>query len=402
MQSAVSLVPENPTVFVTVKASPKYHQMTLDELVYGLRSTPTVCLNENNTKTYELPTVSEHFLRGISVGTMIRRLEAFNASTDFLREIPRRDLYYSFCIPKKSGGLRHIDAPREDLMNALRELKGLLEQGFCEQLPGSTFQLRCYHTSAFAYIQHRSTIDAVKRHQLNESKWFGKLDFHNFFGTTTLDFSMSMLSRIFPYSEICRSEHGREELRKAVELGFLDGVLPQGTPLSPTLTNIIMIPVDHRLSNTLRDFDGIHYTYTRYADDMIISSRVSFNIQKIEELVLRVLREFGAPFVLNQEKTRYGSSAGSNWNLGVMLNRDNQITVGYKNKKRFQAMLSSYAMDRRHGIRWSPDDIMNALGLYSYYRMVERETIDRIMLYLNQKFGLDIIKTMKRDLQPAG
>lgn len=49
-------------------------------------------------------------------------------------------------------------------MDALRRLKTMLEEDFHV----------LYHTSAFAYIKKRCTVDAVKRHQKNESKWFGK------------------------------------------------------------------------------------------------------------------------------------------------------------------------------------------------------------------------------------
>lgn len=384
--------------YITVKASPKYHQMTFDELIYGLPYTPVVCQNDTNTRTYEVDHISDHFLRGFSVAPLIAELEKFNRDTDYLRQQKRRDLYYSFCIPKKSGGLRHIDAPNDDLMAALRRLKNMFENFFHAPRDGTSLQTTYYHTCAFAYIKKRSTMDAVKRHQSNESKWFGKLDFSNFFGTTTLDFTMRMLSKIFPFCEICRTEHGTEELRKAVELGFLDGVLPQGTPLSPTLTNIIMVPIDYRLSNKLKDFENQKYVYTRYADDMLISSKYRFKIRKVESMVINTIREFGAPYHLNKEKTRYGSSAGSNWNLGVMLNRDNEITIGWKEMKRFGAMLASYAMDKHNGVEWNIEDINHVLGLYSYYRMVEEKEIDSKVNHTNRKFRMDIIETMKRDL----
>ena len=388
--------------YISVKASPKYHQMTFEELLFGMNYMPPVIQNETNTRTYEVEYVSDRFLIGFDVGALIRALEEFNKRTEDLRKKDRTELYYHFCIPKKSGGLRPIDAPVPELMEALRTLKNMFEIQFHAPRAGTNIQTSYYHTAAFAYITGRSTIDAVKRHQTNESKWFAKLDFSNFFGTTTLDFAMSMLSMVFPFCEICKSEHGRDELRKAVELGFLNGVLPQGTPLSPTLTNIIMIPIDYALSNTLRNLDHRKYIYTRYADDMLVSSRFKFNVHELEQLVLDVLKRFNAPYVLNKSKTRYGSLSGSNWNLGVMLNRDNEITVGWRNKKRFEAMLSSYAMDRRNGIRWSAEDLMHMDGLRSYYRSVEKETIDKIVAHLNKKFGMNIVASIRRDLRPAG
>lgn len=388
--------------YIAVKAPPKYHQMTLEELLYGMKYNPGINNNETNTRTYEVDEFSEHFLRGFNVYQLIEELEKFNESTAELRSKNRRDLYYSFSIPKKSGGLRHIDAPLPELMNALRKLKIIFEDVFHAPREASTLQTAYYHTSAFAYIKKRNPVDAVKRHQVNESKWFAKLDFSNFFGTTTLDFTMHMLSMIFPFSEICKSEHGREELKTAVELGFLDGILPQGTPLSPTLTNMIMLPIDYKLANILRDYGNQSFVYTRYADDMTISSRYSFSVRNIENLVLEVLQMFKAPYRLNKDKTHYGSIAGSNWMLGVMLNKDNEITIGYQNKKRFEAMLSSYAMDRNNGVRWDIHDVMHMNGLCSHYRSIEGDTIDKIIAHLSKKFRLNIPAAIAQDLKIAG
>lgn len=387
--------------YISVKASPKYHQMTLDELLYGAKYTPVVCQNETNTRTYEVPNISKKFKQDFSVEPLIRKLEKFNEDTEYLRQQDRDSLYYHFKIPKNSGGLRPIDAPNSDLMEALRRLKVMFEQEFNAPRTGTTLQTSFYHTSAFAYIPKRSVIDAVKRHQSNESKWFAKLDFSNFFGTTTLDFVMRMLRMVFPFCEICKTEHGEAELRKAVELGFLNGVLPQGTPFSPTITNIMMIPLDFRLFNRLRNFMNQRFVYTRYADDMIISSRYWFQVRAIEAAVIHVLNEFEAPFRLNKEKTRYGSSSGQNWNLGLMLNKDNEITVGWKAKRGFERMLDSYIKDRRNGIRWDSGDLQYVLGLHSYFRMVEGETIKKIVAHYNNRAGFDVLKYMKQDLHPA-
>jgi hypothetical protein len=250
-----------------------------------------------------------------------------------------------------------------------------------------------------AYVKHRCTVDAVNRHQSNESKWFGKYDLSNFFGNTTLDFVMSMLSMVFPFSEVVKSDTGRTELEKAVELAFLDGGLPQGTPVSPIITNVMMIPIDHRLSNGLRNFNGQRFVYTRYADDFIISSQYTFKFKEVEQFIVDTLASYKAPFTINAKKTRYGSSAGSNWNLGVMLNKDNQITVGHKKKRQFQAMLASYVMDKQSGKAWSIADIQVMEGYRNYYRMIEPETIDGMIKHIGEKFGVDVVQLIKDDLR---
>lgn len=380
-------------VYYTEFQSPRCHQMTIEELLFGGNY-----IHYDNkkiissTKTYEID-INSRFLanknKKVNVDYLIKKLRLFNEATENLRRVNRHDLYKTFYIPKKSGKKwRRIDAPNDELMDALRELKRILENDF----------KLLFHTSAYAYIKNRSTVDAVKKHQQNESKWFAKLDFSDFFGSTTIDFVMNMLSMIYPTSNVMLREDGKIELEKAIELAFLDGGLPQGTPISPIITNVMMIPIDFKLCNMLRDYNGKTYVYTRYADDIMISSRYDFDMAKIEQLVVDVLNQFGAPFRLNREKSRYGSSAGRNWNLGVMLNKDNEITVGHKKKKQLKSMMYNYITDKRKGLEWDKNDIQIMMGLYSYYKMVEGDTIDAIVSHLGSKLGVDIIQVMKSDL----
>lgn len=376
-------------VYITVRQEPVYHQMTIEEFLFDSYTGPKVInYNTTNTKTYELANVSEHFAQRIDTDLLIRKLEDFNRNTEYLRKQERSLLYDSFYIPKKSGGLRKIDAPKPELMSVLRNLKNILENDFGV----------LYHTSAFAYIKNRCTIDAVKRHQQNHSRWFGKLDLHNFFGSTNLDFVIKMFSMIFPFSEIVKIPKGMEELSKALDLAFLNGGLPQGTPVSPLITNVMMIPIDFKLTKIFRNYNGNRYIYTRYADDFIISSRTGFDVRDVENLIVDTMNSFGAPFTINSSKTRYGSSAGRNWNLGVMLNKDNQITVGHKKKRQLQSMLHNYIMDRRNGITWSKEDIRAMQGFYSYCHMVEKDHIDAVIQHINKKMEVDVLYLIKQDL----
>jgi len=375
--------------YITIKQSPAYHQITFEEMMAGVQDlSKYIYTNTSNTRTYFAQRVNPKLLDNTDVDYMVSLLRSFNHTHEALSHADRASLYRTFHIPKSSGGLRRIDAPVPELMCALRQLKMLMEE--------SMFAL--YHTSAFAYIRGRSTVDAIKRHQQNESKWFLKLDFSNFFGSTTPEFVMSMLSTIFPFSEIVRRPDCREELSKALSLCFLNGGLPQGTPISPFLTNVMMIPLDHKISNTLRDFDSRRFVYTRYADDLLISCKQDFEKDKVAAFVSEVLTEFNAPFSIKPEKTRYGSSAGRNWNLGVMLNKDNQITIGHKKKKHFKAMLDGYIRAKKAGESWDLHDVQVLSGLISYYRMIERDYIDYVIRGYSDKNGFDIMAGIRADL----
>lgn len=377
-------------VYIVTKQMPHYWQLTLDDILF--QDEPVSGLitdNRTNTRTYAVKHLSKTYRRATDVPRLIAVLRQFNERTRSLREQPRKELYHSFYIPKRSGGLRRINAPLPPLMDALRSLKTIFEEDFHA----------LYHTSAFAYVPGRCTVDAVKRHQQNASRWFLKLDLHDFFGSTTMKFLFDMLSMVFPFSEVVQDSEGAAELKTALELAFLNGGLPQGTPISPLLTNLMMIPVDFHLTRAMRSFNGERLVYTRYADDFLISCCYKFDAAQAEAQVSAVLQQFHAPFAINNDKTRFGSNTGSgaNWNLGVMLNKDNEITVGWKNKKRFQAMLFSYASDKHKGIRWPADDLRSLNGLYSYYRMVEGEAIRELVAHVSKKAGMDILQALRQD-----
>lgn len=379
-------------VYFTVKSSPMYKQMSTEELLFDdYVSSHLITQNISNTRTYKLENVNRKLQKICNVEELTSKLEKFNNNYREIGSLPRESLYHTFFIPKHSGGLRRIDAPNAELMDALRSLKTIFEEDFHV----------LYHTSAFAYIKKRSTIDAVKRHQQNESNWYGKFDLSNFFGSTSLEFVMKMFSMIFPFSEVVKTKRGKVALEQSLDLAFLNGGLPQGTPISPLITNVMMIPIDYKLSNTLKSFSGQQDTeeqshqrliYTRYADDFLISSKYEFNIKAVEKFIVDTLAEFNAPFTLNSAKTRYGSRAGRNWNLGIMVNKDNNLTVGHKKKKQFQAMLSSYIMDKLNGKEWCKNDVQVMEGYRNYYRMIEGTVIDNIVSHIANKFNVETVE----------
>ena len=162
------------------------------------------------------------------------------------------------------------------------------------------------------------------------------------------------------------------------------------------LTNLMMIPIDHALAKYAREYSP-HLVYTRYADDILLSSDIKFEFKTVCKEIKELLGKFKAPFSLNDKKTRFGSSAGSNWNLGLMLNKDNQITVGNKVKKRFKVKLYCFLNDYINGTPWNLEDVQEFAGVLSYYSMVEKDFFDQLIERYDTKFKQDtraIIKAL--------
>lgn len=219
---------------------------------------------------------------------------------------------------------------------------------------------------------------------------------------------MGMLSVIYPFALIMQDPFGgHEALSDALKIAFLRNGLPQGSPLSPWLTNVMMIPFDHLLSRKIRHGfkmkDGItrDFTYTRYADDITISCYLSFDYMEMQDVIKNILAYIHAPFTLNEEKTHYGNRHSSkNWVLGLMWNQNNEITVGWRNIKTFKIMMSNYIRCKKENTPWTIEDVQELNGLISYYKMVEKDKIKALISKANNKYHVDVMAMIKDDLRP--
>lgn len=390
--------------YITVKQNPKYYQMSLDDLI---EHPVDISFYEENlnkkitgTRTTYREEFKKEFLDKFDFLSMRDKLIEFNKRHKELFEVKNRwdDLYIHFSIPKRNGKWRKIDAPNDKLMLALRELKSIFENDFNV----------LYHTSAYAYVPGRAAKDVAEYHRKHKGKWFLKLDFSDFFGSMKQDFVYKMIFQIFPFSEVVKLPEGEEALRKSLDLCFLNGSLPQGTPMSPMLTNIVMIPIDLRISNDLRKREEMDYrekdgqrntfTYTRYSDDIQISSSRDFNYGNLIKHIKKVLRDFDAPVQLNLDKTKYGNYNGRNWILGVMLNNKNEITVGTERKQRVRAALSNYILDNINGKERTLNDVQKLNGEISYIHSIEPKWRDMIYKKYNEKYGINVEEMFKKDL----
>lgn len=378
--------------YFTIPMQVRYPQITLDDLL-------SMDLNKElylgpigkvgDTRTYYQETVPAKLKSESKKAARAYALAAFVSKHEALYNVPRHRLYHSFSVPKRNGKLRQIDAPLPPLMEALRELKTIFETEFSAS----------HHTSAFAYAKGRCAVSAVQRHQQNDSRWFLKLDCSNFFCSTTKAFTLRMLSVIWPFSEIIEDSSTRPILDRALDLCFLDGVLPQGTPISPMLTNIIMIPFDHAVFNSLRNFGGHHLVYTRYADDLTISGRYDFKWTDVAQFIESMFRKFDAPYRLNYEKTHYGSCAGRNWILGVMYNKDRKITLGKKRKDALRASICDYVRCRNSDRAWGYTELKSLDGNISYFNSIEPEYTAALLEHYHTKLGVDILPTLRADIK---
>lgn len=296
--------------------------------------------------------------------------------------------FRQFEIPKKSGGKRLITAPAPELNEFMREILADLQY------------LHIYpHDSAYAYIKQRDCKKAIERHQALKSNWFLKLDIKKFFNNCNPDLLRRNLRKLFPFALLDLSIYNNF-IDALISLCYYNNELPQGTPLSPTLTNWIMLPIDYELTKVLNRLPNNLFVYTRYADDMLISSKTQFNIDEIIQIVDDILRIHGDPSLkINRDKTRYGSKAGRNWNLGIMYNKDNNLTVGHKRKKKIKSLLFEFYEGNR-----DYDYTLYLNGQLAYLKNIEPDYYEGLMKHLKEKynfnFELEIKAILKSAIQP--
>lgn len=301
-----------------------------------------------------------------------------------IKDIQPVEHYKEFKIPKKTHGFRTINAPDDILKPKMSKVAKILSD---------ELQILA-HDSAWAYVKGRDVITAMKEHQKNNSRWFLKLDLKDFFGSCSVDFIVNQLEKIYPFAV-----YPSTMPEVIANFATLNGGLPQGTPLSPMLTNLIMVEIDYKINRLIYDLTqeaGLFkqsYVYTRYADDIIISAKNNFKYDIIIEAIDNLLED--TPLTINREKVRYGSSSGRNWNLGIMYNKDNELTIGYREKQKLKVTIYNYIHD---GL-WPLEDLRWLLGKLNWLHNVQPDYFEGLMNYYKNKYNVDVIKNIISDIK---
>lgn len=280
------------------------------------------------------------------------------------------DLYDHYRIPKRSGGTRPIDAPKPALKADMEYVLRYLNL------------LPIYpHTCAYAYVNGRTHADAARKHAETKHKYYLKLDMHNFFGSCNPAFIETQLMQDAFFAQLDKST-----LSKFIHLCTLKDGLPQGTPLSPWLTNVLMRPLDFKIAQLCK---ARNVTYTRYADDMHFSYNNKQGTNTLYNDIKNLLRS--TPLQLNEEKTKTSSLAGQTHILGLTISNDSQVTVNNKNKERSRAMIWDILQNPEI---WTSMEASQALGKLNYYIQIEPAYFNALIARYKEKTGKNVIEVL--------
>ena len=233
----------------------------------------------------------------------------------FAKNNPRR--YIQFQIPKKKKGeFRTITAPNDGLKCLQRCLNVLL------------LELFIAHPAANGFVSGKSIVDNAKVH-LGQN-YIYNIDLKDFFPSVKA-------ARVFARLQHPPFSFEKDTASLITDLCCHEGVLPQGAPTSPTITNIICERLDWRLAKLAQRYK---LRYSRYADDITFSGMDNIfheDGEFVKELHHYIMKE---GFVINDDKTRLNCKHQRQEVTGLTINDKPNVTQKYV--KQIRVMLNNW------------------------------------------------------------
>lgn len=264
----------------------------------------------------------------------------------------RNNLYAKYYISKKNGRYRLILQPSKEL----KVLQHWLLRNIFAYFPVSEY--------SSAYSKGNSVRKNAAVHK--EGRYLLHTDITNFFPTI----SRTMLKQYFQSNESLTRKLGMadEDIELILDICLYRGEnLVVGSVASPQIANMLMYAFDLELKQMLDGFGS--FRYTRYADDIVISS-MSFIDEQVLKQTEQLMIKYG--FKMNHEKTYYMGKNGKRQVTGIVLdNNRNALTIGNKKYKKFQRMLYDYLV-KGHG------DLGYIKGYLAYIQEVSRQQYDQL------------------------
>ncbi|MET3434107.1 RNA-directed DNA polymerase [Herbaspirillum seropedicae] len=191
----------------------------------------------------------------------------------------------------------------------------------------------------FSYRKGFSAVNAVQRH--TQSKYFFQTDIQSFFDS--IDQALTKKT-ILAGESYCPIADLSAHLDRIVNLVCIDDSIPVGLPASAPLSNAVLLNFDNEMERLCLERD---LSYSRYADDIIISGQNQDAVQETGNAVQEKLHQFSSEkFFIHQGKTRFFQVGGKIKILGMLILPNGRISIDTKKKKELEVLLFFYLNDR--------------------------------------------------------
>jgi RNA-directed DNA polymerase len=303
-------------------------------------------------------------------------------------------------IPKPEGGKRRLGIPVT--------LDRLIAQAMTQQLVA--LWDHTFSEYSFGFRPERSQHDAIRHVQeliKQGYRFCVSIDLEKFFDRVNHDRLMSLLAKRISDKRVLKL------IRAFLNAGIMEnGVVvetkegtPQGSPLSPLLSNIVLDELDKELERC-----GLHFV--RFADDCVIyvkSKRAGDRVmESVSRFITRKLR-----LKVNEAKSNVGQPGYSKYlGFGFTISKTNpRIRIHSKSLKRFRERVVEITTRTRGRSMAQVVTELNVFvrGWWGYFRLCETRSclralnawiIRRLRAYIWKQWKLP--KTRVRELMARG
>ncbi|WP_454901624.1 retron Ec67 family RNA-directed DNA polymerase/endonuclease [Variovorax gossypii] len=233
--------------------------------------------------------------------------------------------YKEFDIPKRSGGVRTIAAPEEELKSLQRRLGRVLQEASLdiEKLTGRR------SSASHGFQPNKSILTNAQAHR--NKRYVLNIDLQDFFPSITA-------KRIRGFFVKEKNFELASEVATAIaHISCYEDCLPQGAPSSPVISNLIAGILDFHLIKLAKEAGC---RYTRYVDDITFSTNKKDFPHSVATLsgdghswtLSKPLRGLikKAGFDVNDQKTRMQYRTSRQQVTGLVVNKKVNVPAEYR------------------------------------------------------------------------
>lgn len=288
-------------------------------------------------------------------------------------------------IPKAGGGVRQLGIPTVIDRLVQQAILQVLQPIFEKQFSESSFGFRPGRSAHQAVKQAQSYVRSGKRIVVD-------LDLEKFFDRVNHDILMSKLAKVIEDKrllKIIRAFLNAGIMKRGVCVERVEGT-PQGGPLSPLLSNIMLDELDKELEKR-------GHSYCRYADDCNIYVKTL----RAGERVMRTLKQFlekRLRLKVNEGKSSVAKVTERQF-LGFRILQDGKINVSNKSEKRVKETIRRVT-ERNRGK--SLEEVITELntklgGWINYFKLIDRpKQLRSLDSWIRRKLRCYRLKQRKR------
>jgi len=283
-----------------------------------------------------------------------------------LYKMPDTEEYYkSFAIQKKNGGTRVINAPNEKLKLVQKRLANLLYDCYDEILKNRNGKTGVSH----GFKRNCSTFTGSLRHC--KKRYVFNIDLKDFFPSINF-------GRVRGYFINDKYFNLNEKIATIIaKIACFNNELPQGSPVSPIISNFIGNILDVRILKLVKEEKCF---YTRYADDLSFSTTNkqfpnSIAYKKDDDWIIgeklkKIIEDTG--FIVNESKISMQYRNSRQTCVGLVVNK--KVNVKKEYYKNVRAMCDNLFRNNTFYINRNDENnsILQLEGMLNYIYSIKR------------------------------